>query len=89
MINMVNVEFIIIMGKKAVRLAEALSKYLKSNPIIIGFENSNPDFGLDNFVEYIADNGSVIAEEDEFTPNNKPSDAESLMVKQICKYLDI
>jgi hypothetical protein len=89
MMNMVNVEFIIIMGKKALKLAEAMSKYLKSNPIIIGFENSNPDFGLDNYVEYIDDNNSVIAEEDEFLPNEKPSDTESLMIRQIYKYLDI
>ena len=59
MMNMVNVEFIIIMGKKAVTLAEHMSKALKASPIIMGFENANPDFGLGNFVEYIADHNVI------------------------------
>lgn len=41
MMNMVNVEFIIVMGRKAVVLAEHMSRGLKATPIIIGFENAN------------------------------------------------
>lgn len=42
MMNMVSVEFIIVMGKKAVVLAEHLAKGLKASPVIIGLENANP-----------------------------------------------
>ena len=49
-----------------------MSKALKSNPIIVGLENSNPEFGLDNFVQFV--DPVVINEEDEFLPNANKSE---------------
>jgi hypothetical protein len=39
---MVTVEFIIVMGRRAVVLCEHLAKGLKVSPVIIGLDNANP-----------------------------------------------
>ena len=48
MMDEVTVEFIIVMGRRAILLAENLSSSVKGNPIVIGIES--PKYGLDNFV---------------------------------------
>lgn len=50
MIGKVNAQFIIIMGKNSIDLAQKLNQKLKISPIIIGFQNS--EFGSKNFVQY-------------------------------------
>lgn len=61
MMNKVVVEFIIVMGKNAILLADKLFRSLHGNSIVIGIQS--PIYNLANFVKYIEP--KVIDEKDE------------------------
>lgn len=61
MMNKVVVDFIIVMGKNAILLADKLSTSLHGHPIVIGIQS--PIYNLANFVKYTEP--KVIDERDE------------------------